>query len=1067
MKVSNALTRNVIFSSVILLLSYSLNAQPIDYSTCPDCSSDDIALLSRVNTLYQGINGFNPSAPSTYNLIGNRKFSGTVYSVSNSFFGENWYPIRVDKQILTGTFHHFSISNYGDESDWNINLLPAPGFESFLADALPYQRDNWYADADWPQDEQGHFLIEAEITPDEHRYGNPWFTNNNSSSTILHRPVSVYGPFVREEAHGNHPEIHPCEQIWWKEADGAYMVLLVTDDSNRFKRRADTVVYINGRPTVVAGDYTARRVTTYSYQPWTSEKKQESEIQVAFEINPSTDGYYVSIQALDNLNFFSGASYADVREGSKYSLTYKGNTVLTVEESSQIDPFVGVSFKNVCFNRTKGTLQGYVVFNTAIGNGDGKEGFVALRIDKKNVGVNATPQIVTGDIANTWKPFGAYDDAIPFTDIISSDMYGKGIVDRKIDFNGNGKSDLFAKSGDRWMVLYDGKGPWQQLQTSSIPVSELRFGDVNGNGKTDILRVGPNHKVLVSYDGVGTWTQLTDAGEQNNLIQVADFNGDHRTDLVYFKMRIIANGGLTQYRGDMYVKYSGTGSWKQINNDYYLSGPGDYVDNFRFGSFNNDDITDVFRFYNKKFNVYWNGRGDIKELCNPGVTMRSSDLLFVTGLSEPKNTDVIYVDPASKKWTVYYSGRPGSLPLTVKNGDPATVRFADLDPDPATDLVAIDFIKGDPSKVSFPTHAMAIIEPSVQLKYIEGSLKRQTVNDKEGLYFDQDVMYYPGTRSNRRSRPADLQVRTIKEKGTEHNYSFIPSTNLNASADGMVRLGRVTGVPLSIQNSQLQVAFKTNAETVDMTVPAVAISAITADVKTSSTVSSDAAAWQPYLNTIVKPNKKALLIHVPGKTFNIQQLSFELHPLYCGLEGTKARMVEMEEYAEELNEAIYQKEGNKRKALFGNSDIFTITWDFSLLDLNTGRTLSATPAIQNGKFKNSKINFVFPSSSNLLQFTAKASIKDKYGISNAEPLEFTFYNREIRLSDPKTEIRNWLEPYLSAPVREGYIWMSDHWERPRANQVYLNNDQFLTRAHYLAEDNILTPAELKTLLGNY
>ncbi len=165
---------------VLLILNASPGyCQPVDYSNCPDCSQDDIGFLTKVTTRYQGINGFNPSAPSSYNLIGNRKFSGTVYSISNSFFGENWYPVRTEKQTLTGTFHHFSISNYGDESDWNINLLPAPGFEDFISDAIPYQRDNWYASGDWPTDEQGHFLIEAEITPDERRYGNPWFTNNN------------------------------------------------------------------------------------------------------------------------------------------------------------------------------------------------------------------------------------------------------------------------------------------------------------------------------------------------------------------------------------------------------------------------------------------------------------------------------------------------------------------------------------------------------------------------------------------------------------------------------------------------------------------------------------------------------------------------------------------------------------------------------------------------------------------------------------------------------------------------------------------------------------------------
>jgi hypothetical protein len=1063
MKISASVARrNFLLISLSLVIT-EVSAQPIDFTRCPDCSSDEIALIVKVNRDYQGINGFNPSAPSTYRLIGNRKFSGSIYPVANPFVGENWYPIRTDKQILTGTFHDFGISNWGDESDWNIHLLPAPNFEGFIADALPYQNGGW------PADEEGHFLIEAEITPDEHRYGNPWFNNNNSSSTLLHRLVSVYGPFVREEAHGNHPEIHPSEQIWWKEADGSYMILLVNDDSNRFKRRADSIIIVNGQPTMRRGDYTARRVTTFDYQPWTAEKKQESELQVAFELNPATDGYYVSIQALDQFNFFSQAAFPDVREGSKYSLTYNGNLVLTVEESSQIDPFVGVSFKNVCFNRAKGILQGYIVFNTAVGNGDGKEGFVALRIDKQSVGVNAKPQIMTGDIANTWKPFAPYDDRIPFSDIISSDMNGKGIVDRIIDFNGNGKSDLFAKSGDRWMVLFDGKGPWQQLQISSIDVSELRFGDVNGNGKTDILRVGPNHKVLVSFDGIGSWTQLTDAGEQNNLIQVADFNGDHVTDLVYFKTKVVFVGSNQppQLRGDMFVKYSGAGSWKVINHNYNLSGPSDYADNFRFGNFNNDDIADVFRFYNKKFNVYWNGRGDIKQLTNPNISLRTSDLLFATGLSGTKNTDVVYVNPVSKQWTVFYAGLPGSLPLTVTHGDPATIRFADIDGDAATDLVAIDFVRGNPNTVPFPTHERALIEPSMQMKYVDGSLKRQTINGIEGLYYDQDVLYYPGNKSNRRSRAADFQVDNIKDRSTSRIYSFAPAENFTATGDDLVRLGRVTGIPVKADGNTLQVAFKTNAEIMNKSVPATAIAALSGNVQTVSTASTDWESWQPYLNSIAKPNKKVLVPNAPGKTFDIKKVDFELLPMYSGMEGKTARMIEMEEYIEELNDAIYNTDLSKKKTLFGDAEVFNISWNFVLTNLNTGAILSSTPTVKDGRFKKSKVSFSFPTSSDLMLMTATATIRDKYGLTNKEPVSFDFYNKEIRLADSTNGIRQWVTPYLAAPSRDGFVWMGDHWERQRAREQYLTNAQFLQKAYYLAEDKVLTVAEMKTLLGNY
>jgi hypothetical protein len=89
--------------------SSNIQAQSIDYSNCPTCNTQDIALMTEVNTLYQGVKGFNPSVPSTYNLIGNRKYSGSGYPVLNSFFGENWYPIRTEKQHLTGTLQRFGI----------------------------------------------------------------------------------------------------------------------------------------------------------------------------------------------------------------------------------------------------------------------------------------------------------------------------------------------------------------------------------------------------------------------------------------------------------------------------------------------------------------------------------------------------------------------------------------------------------------------------------------------------------------------------------------------------------------------------------------------------------------------------------------------------------------------------------------------------------------------------------------------------------------------------------------------------------------------------------------------
>src|SRR5690606_2030738 len=103
-------------------------------------------------------------------------------------------------------------------------------------------------------------------------------------------------------------------------------------------------------------------------------------------------------------------------------------------------------------------------------------------------------------------------------------------------------------------------------------------------------------KVRVSYSGTGLWQNITDAGDQTNDIRVGDFNGDNRTDILYMKlMSFEQNRNPRVYHYNMYVKYSATGNWVLLENDFQLSNPAEYNDNFRFGNFNGDNITDIFR----------------------------------------------------------------------------------------------------------------------------------------------------------------------------------------------------------------------------------------------------------------------------------------------------------------------------------------------------------------------------------------------------------------------------------------------------------------------------------------
>lgn len=1027
--------RGLVVVALCLFLSMGAVAQPIDRSNAPDCSMLDIAVLAETAARYQGIRGINPSAPSTYNLIGNHKFSGTILSVSNTAFGENWYPIRTEKQTLTGTFHNFGVSNFGDESDWNIHILPDASFADFVADAIPYRSTNpvisTFISEDWATTSDGRILIEAEITPDEHRYGNPWFNNREQLSPLLNKRLTAYGPFVREEAHGNQPEIHPAEQFWWRDGD-AMVILLVVDDSNRFND---------------AGDYTTRRVTTPAFIPWTQEKAQRAELSLAFELDPARTGLYMSVQSLDDLNFLRDASFPDAAAGNPIINSFRGNTILAVDQSAAINPFVGVTFRDICVNRTKGTLQGYVVLNTAIGNGSSREGFVALRVDRRDVGFDAGPAILTGDLLNTWKVLTPYDNRVSPADILSSDMRGMGIVDGLIDFNGNGKTDLFAKVGDAWMVLFDGRGTWQELNTSSIPLSDLRFGDIDGDGKTDVLRVGDHNKVVVSFGGTGGWTELTDAGEQNPMIKVGDFNGDGRTDIVYFKMKAPSfppPQPLT-FRADMFVKFSARGEWKKLNNDYVIRDFDEYLTTFRFGDFNGDGITDIFRFRNGSFNVYFSGTGDIQPLHRPSFAIDVNDFLFVPNLTIIGLTDVIHVDRNSKKWTVFPGGKPGTLPLTIRFGDPADVRFGDLDADPAVEPFAIDFVsqRRSPADVAMTPVTKAISEPVAYTRYVPGSVKRVREGDRSFLTVSLNVQRSSGNRPVNR-KGEDLRSVSRVSAGKK-NLLFKRAAQ--AKPGQLEVLGTIENVPLDrAEENLLQIAFAPSMPPSSFKLPAHGITAV-ANAVVLQPGSGDVSwtRWQALLTSNASSPKSALLASPPAPPARIDSIAFELAPLYSSREGEKVRLAEMDDVAKELNEIAYGSNRERANAIFGDRAPFAITWQFELKNMNTGELLpiedSASLASQ-GKWPASNVRFAFPGSADLLRFTATAKIEDDLGNRSIEPIRLVFWNQQIALTAPDAQLAEWFKQ-LPPGVDEANL---------------------LVKARYLAEDGVLSPVDVESIL---
>lgn len=1035
-------------------------SQPIDYTNCPSCSTEDIEEVKEINTKYLGVKGHNPSVPGTFNMIGKRKFSGTDDGLRNDgwglltpLFGNNWYPIKTKKQIFRGKFDHYAVNTWGDESDWCIYLLPATGFEDFISSALPYQG---LLDDGWPKTRNGAYCVEGEITPPHAKYGNLWFNNSNhltfphdywfANNYLLGKDICVYGAFVREESHGNHPEIHPSEQIWWKENDHVTNILLVGDGSNRFDN---------------LGDYNTENALS-GFKAWAPSTNLEAELKIPFKLTPSKEAQYFNITAIDDYNFYTGANYPDASAGTSHKIVFAGKTVLTVNEPLAYDQKIGITFSNVCFNRANGLLQGFIIIKSATGNGRGNEGFVLLQIARKETRFGQKPVLKWGNLLNSWEIFNPkYDNSIYFESIISSDKTGKGIVDGIIDFNGNGVTDLFIVSGGDWMVLYDGKGEWKKINRSHIPVHELRFGDINGDKKTDVLVSNLSDDVLISYEGTTPWQKLTEAPKRGGIntvsaktnwtefwefptitrdINVADFNGDGKTDIFFLEYH-------STDKADMYVKYNCSGDWIRLNENYNLK-YGDFDKYFRLGHFNRDNKTDILRYDNNRFLVYWGGKGNYEVLNNelPAGGLKFSSLLFAHNLSAPGLTDIISIDTDNKKWTTYYGGKPGTIPMPMSFNNPDKIHFGNVKNSAGWEAFVMDYISetGFAEPVDFPDVLKAETASFVVAEYKPGSLKKITNAGVSSFAYDMELFYHPGTNTTNNALADYSSINQIKEKLGKTDLIFKPGQRVT---DQKRLLGTIEAVKLdSKEENEIEVIFSNNTRKKKMVAPAYSIGALATGIKETTDGNGNWSKWLPYLSK----NSKTPGISIdaennpPGKIEKIKTVSLELIPFYSSLERGKVSMAEMGAPMQELNEIVYGTDKVKITGFYGSEKVFNIKWNYDLKNLSSNKIETEQTnklSVSSSKWANNKIMFTYPETDDLLQLTITANITDAMGVVSVRPIEMIYYNQRIVVTKDEALMKNWINSLGNTKGK----------------------DLLLKKVAYMAEDSMITLPEILSL----
>jgi hypothetical protein len=135
---------------------------------------------------------------------------------------------------------------------------------------------------------------------------------------------------------------------------------------------------------------------------------------------------------------------------------------------------------------------------------------------------------------------------------------------------------FWRTASGQWRVarLTGPEQAWHDAQSSRLPLDELRFADVNGDGVTDVLSV-QGGRWAYSDGGASTWKQLN-AYLGDDLVDVyfADLDGNGIDDIIRLT-HSTAGRGPTRHTYTWQVSTDGRGKWKPLKSySQVTSSPG-------------------------------------------------------------------------------------------------------------------------------------------------------------------------------------------------------------------------------------------------------------------------------------------------------------------------------------------------------------------------------------------------------------------------------------------------------------------------------------------------------------
>jgi hypothetical protein len=217
------------------------------------------------------------------------------------------------------------------------------------------------------------------------------------------------------------------------------------------------------------------------------------------------------------------------------------------------------------------------------------------------------------------------------------------------DFDGDGVDDLFLATGAAWYYASGGTGEWRFLRRATEHINALRFGDVDGDGRADVLAVHTLGSLDVSWGGESSWRTLstTPAALPITSFTIGNFDGD----------RLHGDDVFMTNESVWFVAPSGHG-WAPVNTSSFP------MSHLRFGDFDGDGRTDVLGVNGGKWSIASAALGDWVTLG--GISTSSLDGLFVADLDGDGIADVVKDDGGDVSYAK--SGRNAFVAIRSTDG---------------------------------------------------------------------------------------------------------------------------------------------------------------------------------------------------------------------------------------------------------------------------------------------------------------------------------------------------------------------------------------------------------------